>query len=92
MISSYPNSVYERSLKGWRKIEFQSTTRRGMATEAIYMNYPEPEILQDYSYIGKDFIDRQRIKRKCTRFIKKLESLPIHERQFILNCIKSNFK
>lgn len=91
MISHYPCDIYDSSLSHWRKIKFQSMTRHGLATEAIYMNYPEPTTLQDYRYIGKDFIDRQRIKRKCHRLIKKIESLPIHERALIVSTLKSKF-
>ena len=93
MISHYPCELYDNYLKGWKTFDFQSTTRNGTATERIYMNYEKPTILQDFRYLGKDYIDRQRIKRKVQRFIKKLETLPDDERTAILTAVidKNNY-
>ena len=38
MISHYPCKLYDRYLKGWNHFDFQSMTRKGLATERIYMN------------------------------------------------------
>ena len=51
------------------------------------MNYSKPLILQDYKYLGKDFIDRQRIKRKVKRFIAKLDNMQADERTAILKSV-----
>jgi DNA adenine methylase len=91
MISHYPCDMYDNALSNWRKIEFQSMTRKGLRTEAIYMNYPPPTFLHQYNYLGKDFIDRQRIKRKAQRTIQKLKNLPPHERLKIFELIKQEF-
>jgi hypothetical protein len=61
-------------------------------TEAIYMNYPEPVKLHDYKLLGTDCWDRQRIKRKIERFIKKLKALPVQERNAIVHKIKTEFQ
>lgn len=89
MISHYPCPLYDESFKNWNQITFQSITRQGTATERIYFNYEVPTILQDYRYIGKNYIDRQRIKRKINREIKKLQSLPAVERNAIIEAINS---
>ena len=40
-------------------------TRGGrLATEWVWMNYPEPIALHDYRYLGEDFREREPIKRK----------------------------
>lgn len=90
-ISSYKNPMYEKELKGWNKITFQTTTRVGPATECLYMNYPTPQLLHDYNYLGEDFIERQRIKRKITRHVQRLMKLPALERQAILESISGKF-
>ena len=87
MISHYPCDLYNNSLKDWRFHDFQSITRNGLRTERIYMNYSKPLILQDYKYLGKDFIDRQRIKRKVKRFIAKLDNMQADERTAILKSV-----
>ena len=87
MISHYPCQLYDVALKDWRKITFQSNTRHGLATEALYMNYPPPVLLQDYRYIGTNFIDRQRIKRKAQRWAANFARLPLHEQQLIMSML-----
>jgi site-specific DNA-adenine methylase len=86
-ISCYDNYLYCEYLKGWNKITYKSMTRSGIATETLYMNYPAPEQLHDYSYIGKNFTDRQRIKRKRERYLNAIASLPVHERYALLEAL-----
>lgn len=87
MISTYPNELYSSILQNWHKVEFQSMTRGGPATEVLYMNYPPPTELHDYNYIGKDCWDRQRIKRKIQRRINTLLKLPILEQKAIMQAL-----
>lgn len=86
-ISCYDNDLYSRMLPGWRKINFKSQTRRGQATETLYMNYPEPTELHDYSFLGRNFRERERIKQKVKRHVNRLNQLPVHERNAIINAI-----
>jgi site-specific DNA-adenine methylase len=86
-ISCYNNDLYSDQLKGWRKIEFKAQTRQGSATEVLYMNYPEPEQLHDYSYLGKTFRERERIRKKLQRHVQGLKRLPIFERKAIIEAI-----
>lgn len=93
IISHYPCTKYDEMLKGWRTFDFESMTRQGLRTERVYMNFPKPDILQDYRYLGDDYINRQRIKRKIQRYLDKLESLEQDERTGILSAVidKYNF-
>ncbi|MBA2610540.1 MAG: DUF3850 domain-containing protein [Bacteroidetes bacterium] len=70
-ISTYKNDLYHNALKSWNCYTFQSMTRKGLATEYLYMNYEDPKELHDYKFLGKDFTDRQRIKRLLERRSKK---------------------
>lgn len=85
MISGYNSDLYRFFLADWRVETFQTMTRGGsVATEHLWMNYPEPTTLHDYRYLGIDRTDRQRIKRKIERQIKRLDRLDRYERQAIL--------
>jgi len=85
MISGYWSEMYADYLGGWHTFSFQSRTRGGsMATEWLWMNYPEPTRLHDYRYLGEDFRQRERIKRKRQRWAAKLEGLDILEQRAIL--------
>lgn len=87
MISHYPCELYDSYLKDWRTFDFESNTHKGLRVERIYMNYEPPTILQDYRYLGKDFIERQQLKRKTERLLKKLEKLPELERTALLSAV-----
>lgn len=92
-ISCYDNPMYKAMLHTWNKVNFNSQTRGGKRIETIYFNY-EINSLHDYSYLGKNFTDRQRIKRKINRACNKILSLPFLEQQAIiseLNYRSSNF-
>lgn len=91
MISHYPCPMYDEALKAWRTFDFESMTRKGLRTERIYMNYAPPTILQDYRYLGRDFIERQQIKRKTARLLKKFENLPTLERTALLSAVIAKY-
>ncbi|MEM1326191.1 MAG: hypothetical protein AAGI23_09570 [Bacteroidota bacterium] len=90
-ISTYPNRLYARELKDWRRIEFQATTRRGMATEWFYMNYPKPKLLHDYSYYGKSYHKRQDFKRRKHRLLNKFEAMSEQERNHYIRLLTERY-
>lgn len=88
-ISCYDNLLYQEKLKGWRKKRWTVTTRSGKAVETLYMNYPTPEKLFTYDFLGKNNTDRQRIKRKILRIQKRLQQLPPREMNAILSTLQN---
>ena len=90
MVSSYWSELYADALKGWRSMSFETMTRGGsMATEWLWMNYPEPDELHDYRFLGDDKRQRERIRRKVTNWTLGLDRLPELERNAILQSIIS---
>lgn len=84
MISGYFSELYAEQLAHWRVKSFNAMTNGGLAREYIWMNYPEPTRLHEYTYLGRNSQERQRIKRKINRHIARLERLPTLERAAIL--------
>ena len=85
-ISGYWSELYADMLSQWRTHSFEAVTRSGnMAQEWLWMNYQEPRALHDYSYLGDDFRERERIKRKAERWVKRFSSLPELERKAVLS-------
>lgn len=83
-ISTYPNGMYSHRLNDWRSIEFESQTRRGRSTELLFMNYPIPDELHDYRYLGSDYRERERIARKLNRWQAKFSELaPLEQKAMI---------
>jgi DNA adenine methylase len=86
-ISGYPNELYAEELRGWRRVEFQAKTRQGMATEMLWMNYPEPTELHTLDYVGSNYRERERIKKKRDRWERRFREMPALERQVIAEAL-----
>lgn len=75
-VSGYDSLMYRTWLEDWRCVKFRAATRHGVRTECLWMNYAEPEQLHDYSFLGRNFRERQNIRRKARRWVSRLHSLP----------------
>lgn len=56
------------------------------------MNYQLPEVLHDFQYLGKNFREREKIKRKVTRTIGRLNRMAAVERSAIISAIVNQYK
>lgn len=89
ILSGYYSELYARELAGWRTLQYQAQCRNGKtATEWLWMNFPPPFNLHDYHYLGKNFRERERIKRKKTRWIGRLDRMKSLERYALLDAIQ----
>lgn len=77
--------LYDKMLAGWRKVQIKIRYNRKTSIECLYMNYPPPSTLQTDKYLGDNCWDRQRIKRKSDRLIKKITELPELERKYLMS-------
>jgi DNA adenine methylase len=85
LISGYWSEMYAGALEGWNSTQFQAVTRGGtLATEWLWFNYPVPTELHDYSYLGDNYRERERIKRKKRAWVNRLAKMPRLERQSLL--------
>jgi hypothetical protein len=84
MVSGYRSALYDQMLGDWRTIEFQAMTRRGPATEFVWMNYPPPTDLHDYTHLGQTFRARERQKRQQARWVQKVAAKPLLEQKALL--------
>lgn len=88
MISGYWTALYARTLRSWNRKSYQAVTRSGrVATEWLWFNFPEPLALHDYRYLGTNFRERERIKRKKLRWVNRLRGMPLLERRALLRAI-----
>lgn len=90
MISHYPHDLYDRELSDWNTFTFTCQTRNGTATEKLYYNYPKPTELHDYSYLGDNFRERERIKGIVTRNTSKFMRMPAAERNALIENLTNN--
>ncbi len=83
MISHYPCDLYDRLLRGWRRIQYRCQTRGGPRIENCWLNFPEPAVLHDPRWAGDGFRERERIKRKSRRWQARFAAMPPAERQIV---------
>jgi site-specific DNA-adenine methylase len=89
MISGYPSDLYDRMLADWRKVCYQARTRGGRtATECIWLNFPEPLELHDYRFLGGNFRQRERIKRRQNRWKDRLVRMDPQERYALMSVLE----
>lgn len=89
MISGYRSARYDEMLSGFTRIDYPAQTRRGVVTESLWMNFQPPVALHDYSHLGADYRERERIKRKKARWAAKIEKMDRQERLAIMDVLTS---
>lgn len=76
------------ALRGWYRTDFPRLDRGGTwALESLWLNFDPPARLHDFSYLGGNFRERERIKRKRARWRARLEQLPASERLAMLQVL-----
>jgi len=88
ILSGYWSEMYSDALKNWRTDTFMTRTRGGaLAEEWLWMNFDPPFALHDYRYLGENFRERERIKRKITRWKDRLIHMEPLEQHAIMAAI-----
>lgn len=83
IVSGYPSSLYDDLLKAWRVTQLQVMNQGGVRTEKLWFNFAIDRV-HWASVAGKNFTDRQRIKRKAQRWGKNYAALPKAERLAVM--------
>jgi hypothetical protein len=83
ILSGYPSALYDEVLSDWQSLELQVMNHAGVRTEKLWFNFT-PERVHWARYAGKNFTDRQRIKRKAESWARRYQALPPAERLAVL--------
>ena len=86
ILSGYPSALYDERLSGWRRLELQVMNQGGVRTEKLWFNFT-PDRVHWARYAGKNFTDRQRIKRKAANWGKNYRALPRAERLAVFSAM-----
>ena len=86
MVSGYGSALYEERLEGWGRVELQVMNHAGVRTECVWMNFAADR-LHWARYAGRNFTDRQRIKRKAESWGRRYAALPVGERLAVLGAM-----
>ncbi len=88
MVSGYPSAMYGRRLAKWHMFTFQAMTRGGRpATENVWCNFTPPVELHDYSWLGENYRERERIGRMRRRWLARLARMPRLQRLALQSAI-----
>jgi DNA adenine methylase len=83
ILSGYPSALYDEWLGDWQTLELQVMNQAGVRTEKLWLNFT-PERLFWAGYAGRNFTDRQRIKRKADSWARRYQGMPAAERLAVL--------
>ena len=86
ILSGYPSNVYDELLADWGTLELQVMNQGGVRTEKLWFNFTTDRV-HWCRYAGKNFTDRQRIKRKAENWGRRYQALPRAERLAVLSSI-----
>ena len=86
MVSGYPSALYDGLLAGWRSASVQVMNQAGAVTEKVWFNF-EPDRAHWASFAGRNFTDRQRIKRKAAGWGRRYRAMPPGERLAVLSAV-----
>ena len=86
MISGYPSALYDRALRDWHSVSLQVMNQAGVVTEKIWFNFA-PGQPHWHSCAGRNFTDRQRIKRLAESWARRYRSMPPGERLAVLSAV-----
>ena len=91
MISGYDNELYRERLARWERREFVNQTHTGAVVETVWLNFEPGDRLHDYSYIGSDFRERERLRRMRDTHILRLHRAPPLERNALIHDVALAF-
>ncbi len=83
MLSGYRSALYDHSLSEWNSVELQVLIHGSVRTEKLWFNF-QADRVHWASYAGRNFTDRQRIKRKAASWGRRYQALPQAERVAVM--------
>ena len=86
MVSGYPSALYDRMPVGWHSVSVQVMNQAGAVTERLWCNFA-PGKPHWHTMAGRNFTDRQRIKRHAASWARRYRAMPPGERLAVLAAI-----
>ena len=83
VISGYPSALYDEWLCGWNSQTYPAKAHDGIRQEKIWFNFEPPARLHDTRHLGRDFRERQTIKRRLQRLQKRISTLSPQEQRLL---------
>ena len=86
MLSGYPSRLYDELLADWRSLEVQVNNQACVVTEKLWLNFG-PGRPHWHACAGRNFTDRQRIRRKAESWARRYRRMPPGERLAVMAAV-----
>ena len=73
IVSGYRNALYDDRLADWHRTDYLATTRAAPVVESAWTNYAPGLPLHDYTYAGRDFRERETLRRRRQGIVRSLQ-------------------
>ena len=83
MVCGYSSELYDDMLSDWNTIALQVMNQAGVVTERVWFNYTADRV-HWCRHAGRNFTDRQRIRRKAQGWGRRYGAMPHAERVAVL--------
>lgn len=83
VISGYPSELYDECLHGWNARTFTAKTHAGVREEKLWFNFEVPSRLHDARHLGRNFRERQTIRRRLQRLQRRITTLSSPEKRLL---------
>lgn len=83
MVTGYRCELYDTALASWWRADYRAMTRGGVRVESVWTNFEPGRRVAYPQYVGDGYRERERIKRKRSRWVSRLLAMPAAERAVI---------
>lgn len=83
VVSGYPSELYDEFLCTWRSQTYPAKAHDGIRQEKIWYNFDTPARLHDPRHLGRNFRERQTIKRRLQRLQTRISTLSPQEQRLL---------
>jgi DNA adenine methylase len=91
MLSGYDSQMYNERLNQWRKVSFAAKTHADVRQECVWLNFDPPHELHDARFIGDSYRERQSVRRRHDRLLRKFDRMPALERRHLLEQLTTRY-
>lgn len=88
MLSGYRSPLYDSALSAWHRMDYTAQTRGGPRTESLWCNFEPGKAFHDPRFYGDGYRERERIKKKRNRWVRRFEQMPPGERAIIAEALQ----
>jgi DNA adenine methylase len=90
LLSGYSSDMYRKQLASWNTYSFKAKAHDGLRLETLWFNYGLPNRLHDPRFLGRNFHERENIRRRLARLQQRISSLSPQEQHIISDWLSNS--